>query len=167
MARYEITPESVVEIHGRSSTGHRVGGDTNSATGGGEVEVQDGRIALDSSPSGYVELRVENLKSGSRLKDMALRQNVQAKQFPTIRYELKEATGGPDRFKLTGAVTFHGVTQDVIEEITARAEGDKLYIDGEHTFDIRDFGVKPFKIGPLQVYEDVKVVAHLVLRRTS
>lgn len=162
--RYVFTPESIVEIHANSSV-HPIHGETHAVSGEVQVEVEDGHIVVDPSPSGYVELPAEELKSGKKLEDRELRRRIDAKQFPTIRYELNDAGGGPESFKLLGTLTFHGVSRQFSEEVTARVDGDTIHVEGEHTFDIREFDVKPPKILTLQVYPEVRVVARLVARR--
>ena len=50
---------------------------------------------------------------------------------------------------------------------TAKVEGDTLKVEAEHTFDIQDFGVKPFKILMLKVHPDVRVRVKVVARQES
>lgn len=164
MARFTWTPDSTVQIQAKSSM-HPIEGETNAVTGEAVVEVKDGEFVLEPPPSGYVEMAIEALESGHKLQDREMRRRVEAKKYPTIRYDLKEASGGPHNFKVLGSLTFHGVTQQFAEDATARLDGDTLYVEGEHTFDIRDFGVKPPKILTLQVYPEVHVVARLVGRK--
>ncbi|MDQ6909894.1 MAG: YceI family protein [Actinomycetota bacterium] len=141
---------------------HPIHGDLHDIRGEATVEVADGAINLDPAPTGYIEADVESLKSGKKLEDKALRKQVEADKYPTIRYEVRGAEGGPESFKITGAFTFHGVTQEFIEEATAKIEGDTLKVEAEHTFDIQDFGVKPFKILMLKVHPEVKLALRLV-----
>lgn len=167
MTRFEFTDESVVEIKAKSSL-HPIEGESNAVQGHVEVELgDDGTIQLEPQPVGQVEMAVDALESGHRLQDMEMRRRIEAKKYPTIRYELKETSGGPERFTLRGTLTFHGVSQEFTEEATARIDGDTIYVEGEHTFNIEDFDVKAPKILKLQVYPDVLVVARLVGRRAG
>lgn len=164
MDTFEFTSESVVEIKANSSL-HPIEGQTNRVTGSVSAEITDGEILLEPAPSGHVEMPVDALESGHKLQDKEMRRRVEAKQYPVIRYELDQARGGPERFTLLGTLTFHGVSQQFEEEATVRLAGDVIHVEGEHTFDIRDFGVKPPKILTLQVYPEVRVVARLVAKR--
>lgn len=167
MARFEFTDESVVQIYADSDV-HPIEGESNEVSGEVTVEVgEDGKILLDPPPTGYVEMHTDALKSGKRLQDMEMRRRIQAKKYPTLRYELKDVTGGPETFQLTGTLTFHGVTQEFAEEATVRVEDGRLHVEGEHTFDIREFDVKPPKILKLQVYPQVRVVARLVAQEAT
>lgn len=167
MSRFEFTDDSVVEIKAKSSL-HPIEGETSDVRGIVDVELDDdGNIQLEPQPSGHVEMDVDALKSGHRLQDMEMRRRMEAKKYPTLRYELQEATGGPERFTLRGTLTFHGVSQEFTEEATARVQDGVLHVEGEHTFNIEEFDVKAPKILKLQVYPDVTVVARLVGRQTG
>jgi len=160
VARFTWTPESVVELHADSSV-HPIHGDIRSLRGEGNVDVVDGNVSANGA-SGYIEADVEQLQTGKKLEDIALRKQIDAKKFPTVRYEVRGAEGGPESFKLSGSFTFHGVTQDFVEEAKASVQGGKLHVEAEHTFDIRDFGVKPFKILSMSIKPEVRLVVHLV-----
>lgn len=164
MPRYQLTSDSVVEIHAQSSM-HPIDGETHSVAGEVDVELEDGKIVLDPPPAGYIEMPVDALESGHTLQDKEMRRRVDAKKHPIIRYQLDEASGGPEQFKLLGTLHFHGVDQQFSEEATARVDGDSLFVEGEHTFDIREFDVKPPKMLGLQVYPEVRIVARLVAKR--
>lgn len=141
---------------------HPIHGELHDIRGEATVEVDGTAIKLDPTPTGYIEADVDSLKSGKKLEDKALQKQVEANKYPTIRYEVRGVDGGPDAFKITGAFTFHGITQEFVEECTAKIDGNMLRVEAEHTFDIQDFGVKPFKILMLKVHPEVKLVLHLV-----
>lgn len=163
MKTYVFSKESVVEIHANSSM-HPIEGETHEVTGEASGEVEDGQIVLDPQPQGYFEIPVDAMKSGHKLQDMEMRRRVEAKKFPTIRYELAQIEGGPETFDVTGKLTFHGVTKEFTEKVTARIEGDTLHAEGEHTLDLNDYGMKPPKILNLQVYPEVRVVVRVVAK---
>lgn len=163
MAKFAWTDESTVEIHAKSSV-HPIHGETHAVRGEVSGEVRDGQILLDPPPAGYVECSVDALKSGNKLEDFEMRRRIEAKKYPTIRFDLREASGGPEEFKLRCALTFHGVTKEFEEICSARLENDVLYVEGEHTFNIEEYGVVAPKIMNLKVYPDVRIVARLVGR---
>lgn len=160
MTHFSWTKDSTASIYATSSV-HPITGEIHDVRGEADVEVDGDKVV---GGSGYLEADVDSLKSGKKLEDMALRKQVEAKKYPTIRYEVRSVDGGPDTFKVTGAFTFHGVSQEFVEECTARIVGGALMVDSEHTFDIQDFGVKPFKLLSLSVHPQVKVTLHLVGR---
>jgi hypothetical protein len=159
VARFTWTRDSVVELHASSSV-HPIHGEIRDLRGECDAEVSDGRVV--GGGGGYIEAPVDALSSGKKLEDMALRKQIDAKRFPTIRYDVRSVSGGPEQFKVNGALTFHGITQEFVEECKASVEGGTLKIEAEHTFDIRDFGVQPFKILTLKVHPEVRLVVRMV-----
>ncbi len=161
MAKFTWTSESTVELHADSSV-HPIHGDIRELRGEAECDVADGKLVPGGSTHGWIEADVSQLKTGKKLEDIALSKQIDAKKYPTVRYEVRSVDGGPDTYKVNGAFTFHGVTQDFTEEVRASLDGGKLRVQAEHTFDIRDFGVKPFKILTMSIKPEVRLVVHLV-----
>ncbi len=161
MAKFTWTSDSVVELHADSSV-HPIHGEIRNLRGEAVCEVSDGKLAPGAGTTAWLEADVEQLGTGKKLEDIALRKQIDAKRHPTVRYEVRSVEGGPENFKMSGAFTFHGVTQDFVEECKATLSGGQLHVEGEHTFDIRDFDVKPFKLLGMQIKPEVRLVVHLV-----
>jgi hypothetical protein len=62
-------------------------------------------------------------------------------------------------------VTAHGRTQSFEEDFQLRLDGPRLVMEGEHTFDMRDFNVKPPRFLTLKVEPEVTVRARIVADR--
>lgn len=161
---FVFTDESLIEIRGESTL-HPIEGRARSVAGEVRGEVDGGCITLDPAPSGWVEVPVASLTSGKRLQDIKMRRRIGAGEHPKIRYELGEVRGGPEWFTLTGRLTFRGTTREVVEEGEVRLDGDRLTVEAEHVFDIRDFGMDPPRILVLQVEPEVRVRVRLVAVR--
>jgi len=157
MATFRIQPErSKVWIEARTSL-HPIRGEATGLEGSIEADVTEGQVEFGDTPKIQVELLVERLKSGKALEDAELQRRIDAKRYPTIRGEVREVKDvGGGRYRMRGDLTFHGVTRPVEGEVSAKVEGNSLVIEGEQTFDIRDFGVEPPKILMLKVHPDVK-----------
>lgn len=170
MPTYRIVPErSQVWIEARSSL-HPIHGEGKGLEGSIEAEVVDGRLDLNGPPQIRVELPVEQLKSGKAMEDAEMMRRVEARKYPTIRGQVtgvQEAPGG--HYRLRGDLTFHGVTRAVEGEVWMSVPdgNDTIVIEGEHTFDIRDFGVQPPKILMLKVHPDVKVRVRVVAQQEA
>ena len=160
MARFTWASESVVELSAKSSV-HPIHGEIRNLRGEATVDVQDGKL-VPAGASAWIEADTEQLQTGKKLEDIALRKQIEVKKYPSVRYEVRSVDGGPDTFKVTGAFTFHGVTQEFAEEVRASIDGGKLRVEGEHEFDIRDFGVEPFKILTMKIYPEVNLKVRLV-----
>jgi polyisoprenoid-binding protein YceI len=163
MAALRIVPEaSEVHIDARSSL-HAIHGRATQIGGEVDVEVVDGRPG--TSLRGRIEVPVAGLRSGNPLEDRELHRRVDARRFPTILGEVRSATSadGDGTFRVEGDITFHGVTQPATGEVRISVEGDRLVVEGEHVFDVRDFGITPPRILMLRVEPDVTVRIRLVV----
>ena len=161
MAKFAWTSDSSVELTAKSSV-HPIHADIRNLRGEANVEVTDGNIEVGPDTNGWLEADVDQLLTGNKLEDMALRKQIDAKKYPTVRYEVTSVDGGPDNYKVTGTFEFHGQRQDFTQSVRATMAGDKLSIEAEHTFDIQDFGVKPFRVLTMKIYPDVNLKVHLI-----
>jgi polyisoprenoid-binding protein YceI len=158
-----------VWIEARSSL-HPIHGEGKGLEGVVEAAVTDGRLALNGDTVIRLELPVDQLKSGKAMEDAELLRRIDARKFPKIRgvtTEIKEIDAG--RYRVSGDLTFHGVTRAVEGEVSvSMPDGDgTIVLEGEQTFDIRDFGVKPPKILMLKVHPDVKVRVRVVAEQEA
>ncbi|HUY21704.1 MAG TPA: YceI family protein [Acidimicrobiales bacterium] len=164
--RYDIDPErSQVWISARSNV-HPIHSETRGMTGFVDVEVScAGRLDMRVPPQARLELPVDRLSSGNPLNDREMRRRIDARRFPTITGELlsmKEA-GRPAAYLAEGDITFRGMTQRFADELTVAVAPDgTLVFEGEHVFDIRDFGMDPPRVLVLKVYPDVTVRVRVV-----
>ena len=169
VATFRIDPSrSKVWIEARSSM-HPIHGEAEGLEGSIEAEVADGRIDVSGVPRIQIKLPVDKLQSGKKLEDAEMMRRIDARRYPTIRGETTELNeNGGGRYRVRGDLTFHGVTREVEGEVTISAPDERsLVIEGEQTFDIRDFGVQPPKILMLKVHPDVRVRVKVVARQES
>jgi polyisoprenoid-binding protein YceI len=157
MAARPILPDrSEVLVDARSSV-HAIRGRASQLSGEVDVDIVDGRPG--SSLRGRIEVPVRGLRSGNPLEDRELHRRVDARRFPTIVGEVRSATAvdGDGLFRVEGDITFHGVTQPVTGEVQVSVDSDAVVIEGEHVFDVRDFGITPPRILMLRVEPEVTV----------
>jgi polyisoprenoid-binding protein YceI len=163
--RFRIDPDrSHVWTESRSSV-HPIHGEANGLQGEVDVQLKDGRLDLSVAPHIRLELDVERLRSGNALYDGEMLRRIGARRFPRIVGEVKEMRDldGSDRYHVVGELSFHGVTRPEEGEVTVEVdEGRTVVIDGERTFDVRDFDIEPPKILMLRVHPDVAVRVHVV-----
>jgi polyisoprenoid-binding protein YceI len=160
VTRFRVIPEqSQLWIEARSSL-HPIHGEGTGIQGEAELEVSDGKIDLSAPLKARIELPVERLRSGNALQDMEMRRRIEAQKYPTIIGELVKATAlsQPNRYRLQGDLTFHGITRRLEADVGATLDGQRvLRVEGEYVLDVRSFGVTPPRILGLQVYPEVKV----------
>jgi polyisoprenoid-binding protein YceI len=160
VTRFRVVPEqSRIWIEARSSL-HPIHGEGTGIQGGAELEVTDGKIDLSVPLKARIEFPVEQLHSGNALQDMEMRRRIEAQKYPTIVGELVKPTAlsQPNRYRLEGDLTFHGITRRLQADVTATLDGQGvLLMEGEYVLDVRGFGVTPPRILGFQVYPEVKV----------
>ncbi|MFN8036867.1 MAG: YceI family protein [Acidimicrobiia bacterium] len=158
VTRYELVPErSQVWIEGSSSV-HPVHATTTGLAGWIEVDLTATGLAAKSDASGHVEIPVQQLRSGNPLVDRETRRRVDAKKYPLISGDVT-GVDGVDRgvLHLRGVIHFRGESCDVEGDLTVGRDGDGLILEGEQTFDVRDWGLQPPKLLMLTVHPDVTV----------
>ena len=158
MARYIVQPESSrVWIDGSSSL-HPIKSDASGLIGSVEFVSAGGRDPQELLLGGEIRIAVDRLKSGNALVDRETRRRVKADKYPEIVGTVREIEAvGDGRFAVVGTIEFRGEERDVSGELTVSQVGDRIVIEGEQSFDVRDWGFTPPKIGLLRVHPDVHV----------
>ena len=168
MPRFNVVPsDSRVWIKARSSL-HPIDSESSGIEGFVDAELgPDGGLDLSVPPKARIKMAVELLSSGNMFYDREMKRRVDARRFPTIDGELTAASrsGNDGRYMMTGEVTFRGVTNSYRDEMTLDHNGDgTISLEGEHTFDLRDFEFEPPRILMLRVYPEVTVKVRVVAR---
>ena len=168
MRHFEVVPqESRVWIHARSSL-HPI--DSESAGIEGHVDCETlggGRLNLNVRPTARIEMPLRALTSGNPLQDREMMRRIDARRYPAITGELTDmrSDDGDGVYAVTGDVTFHGVTRSCADQMKLSwASDEQLVLEGEHTFDIREFSLEPPKILMFRVHPDVTVRVRIVAR---
>jgi polyisoprenoid-binding protein YceI len=160
LARYNIVPKrSQVWIHARSSL-HAIDTSTDGLEGWLDLE----------APAGHLELPVEKLRSGNPLEDRELKRRIDSRRFPTIEGNLSsmKETEERDVYLVQGELTFKGVTRSYEHTMTLSMEDENtVHLEGESTFDVRDFGLEPPRILMLKVEPEVRVRVAIVAEKES
>jgi DNA-binding PadR family transcriptional regulator/polyisoprenoid-binding protein YceI len=158
-----IKDRSAVVIEARSSIGPIAFG-TNGVRGWLDVELFDGLVAVDSSPTAWLEVSLEELSSGNALYDAELLSRADARRFPTAVVNLHHLSrmGDGNRYQLEGDVTFHGMTRRLGGAVTAALLDQRtMIVTGEQVFDVRDFDMSLPTMPLLKIYPDVRVHLHV------
>ncbi len=168
MARFRIVPDKSAVVIQASSSLHPIHTRTTGLVGFLEVDVRDGVIDTAADPRGELSLRVDRLSSGNRLEDSELQRRIDARRHPTIDGRLVHMSkaSGDGRYRVAGDVAFHGVTRRCEDELVITPIDDRtLRVEGESSFDIRDFGMDPPRIFMLRVHPDVKVRIEVIAEK--
>ncbi len=167
MTTYEIDPDrSQVWIDGTSSV-HPIRATATGLVGHVEVLRPRGHLSAEPLVSGEVRIEVDRLDSGNALVDRETRRRVDARRHPEIVGTVTSAERlTVDRVAVTGDLDFRGEVRSVSGELTVAVEDGELIMEGTQTFDVRDWGLKPPRVGLLRVHPDVEVRIRVVGHRT-
>jgi polyisoprenoid-binding protein YceI len=166
VARYRIDPErSTVSVHARSSL-HPIHSTTDGLEGYVDLDMEaDGGVDLGARPAAQLSLPVSRLSSGNRMEDRELQKRIDARRYPTITGVLEEMVraGSNGSYRVSGQVTFRGVSRPHQDEMTIHAVDDQtIQLAGTSRFDIREFGMEPPRVLMLKVDPEVDIHVDIV-----
>jgi hypothetical protein len=168
VTRFRVLPAaSSVSAQMRSSV-HDLHAESRNLEGTIEGELEESGVPrFDAAHSARLQVSVDSMRSGSRLQDRELQRRLDPRRHPAIEVSVERAwqLDGHDRCRAAFRVTAHGRTQSYESDFQMRLEGDRLVVEGEHTFDMRDFDGSPPRVLALQVKPEVIVRARLVAGR--
>jgi len=158
MASFEIDPErSSVEIAGSSSL-HPIHARSNGLSGWFEVSLSRGKLSGEPELVGEVSIPVDRLGSGNPLVDRETRRRLDSGRYPEITGKALGSRRVDDAtIAVSGAITLRGEIREVTGELVVSAHGDDLVLTGSSTFDVRDWGLKPPRVGLLKVHPQITV----------
>jgi YceI-like domain len=167
MARYGIQPtRSRLWIDARSSV-HPIHSTADGLEGFIDLGAdRDDRVG--PRPAGRLSFPVSKLSSGNIFEDRELRKRIDARRFPTIDGVLTamEPLDEHGLVRVRGDLSFRGVTRSVDGTMTLSVVDDgTIRLDGQSTFDIRNFGMEPPRILMLRVEPDVKVRVEIIAEK--
>ena len=157
-----VPSASAILVEARSSVGGITFGTTQlGGTFTGVLLEPDGdqRVELVRATA---TVPVTSLVSGNRLYDNELHQRLNARRFPTITAELRQAKDlGSGRFNIAGDLTIHGETRPQLcsAEVTLGPDPARpsVVVSGSAALDIRDFDISLPSALMLRIYPDVVV----------
>jgi len=169
VSSFRVVPDrSSLIIQARSSVG-AINWEATGIEGEIEADIGEGGVDLAAPTRARLEMEVGRLHSGNALYDAELLQRIDARRFPTTAVELRQLTPvtGP-RYRALGDLNFHGITREVTGTVSVEVNGgNRLVVEGEQVFDIRDFDVPSPKILMLKILPDVRVHLLLLAERES
>ena len=171
MTRFEALQERSEVVLEANTSVHPIRVKTNRVNGLFEAELDNNGKPDFSQPfSGWLEISVNDLKSGNPLLDRVMPGHLDTRRYPTITAELIEIYGenGDGQYHTIGDITFHGVTQRFENTLTiSNLDETTLAIRGEILIDVRDFEVHPPKLLMFKLEPEVNVLLNSVVRQVS
>lgn len=162
MGTYRFDPAaSRLDVHASSSL-HGI--DTGADGMEGELTLTltaEGVVDRSAPVEATIRFALDRLRSGNPLEDVATERAIELKRYPEVEGRLttiEPAGGSAGRYRVAGELTFHGVTRDVDGEIELTVADDgSLALVGEQVLDVRDWKVRPPRLGLLKVHPDIRV----------
>lgn len=152
MTRYDVVAgESEVWVEAASSL-HAITGRADGLRGWVDLEgttITGARIELDA----------ERLRWGNPLLDRETRRRIDAARHPMIVGTMTAMDSNDDRSAgLRGTIAFHGVEREVSGSVVVTTPtADAVVIEGEQTFDVRDWSLEPPRLLMLKVDPHIRV----------
>lgn len=143
---------------------------TTSMTGNANILINDAGQLVSIDAISF-SLPVANLQSKDKKMDNNARDALKANQYPTINFQLTNATFTPignNRFsiKANGNLTIAGVTRGMSMDVTGVLNNNRsLSITGKKSFNMTDFDIKPpqFLLGTMKTGDKVTVDFNILL----
>jgi polyisoprenoid-binding protein YceI len=159
-----VAAESQLRIEAYATLPKPIRGTATGLNGTFSANVEDGRLSLDPVPALSVIVPVAKLSSGNEFQDREIRKLISSARHPNLVGELRRVEPGPrpDVYRVHGAITIMGVTQEYDGEVTIHVDGRRVSIVGSQKMDIRRFGIEPPKILTIQIYPNFDVTLQLV-----
>lgn len=162
--RFEVLADrSAVLVEARSTVGPITFG-VMGLTGSFETQTCDGAVCPDAGTTATVVIPTNELRSGNGMYDAELRRRIDARRYPKVTLTLQDCTasGVPDRYRVGGEVTIHGVTRRLDGTVHVAQPGPGvLSVTGEQAVDIRDFDIAIPTVLMLRIYPDVVVKLYI------
>ncbi len=129
----------------------------------GEFTLDPGNLSL--GVRGSATVNPASLRTGIRGRDRDLRSVLEVDKYPEIRFTLAEvdasfpslAERADTALRITGVLMIHGVERPVTLSGRARIVEGRLWVRGEGTVKMADFGIRPPKKFFLSVKDEVQV----------
>jgi polyisoprenoid-binding protein YceI len=99
-----------------------------------EIDAGDFRL-LDTWVSEKDRKKIADYTRSAKMLDTA--------KYPVMSFHSESVEAAGDGYKVTGELTIRGMTKPVVLSVKARPEGDSLVVEGESSFSMAKFGLKP------------------------
>jgi len=166
-SRYVVVPAASTLKFDVSTSLHPVHGQASDLHGTIEVSFDGDTLAHDPAPHMHVEFPVNSLRSGNTLQDREVWKLVDSRRFPMVAGDLRalRPNGKTYHYFAAGDITLAGRQRRYDGELTVTREGERLTVEGELTFDVRHFGLKPPQMLMFKVDPHIKVHLRVVAER--
>ena len=169
MSRYRAVPEESKFWAELDSNAHPV--EVKAAGMYGYIEASfngDGQLDPAATHRAQLAFWVEDLNSGNELRDIEMLRRMNSRGHPSIEWSVKKVSLlNRGRCRASGEVTVRGRTRSFEEDFKMSVAPGLLVLEGEHVFDMRDFGIEPPRFFWLWIEPRIKVGVRVVAKQVS
>jgi polyisoprenoid-binding protein YceI len=128
----------------------------------------DGQLDPSLPHRAQLAFWVEDMNSGNELRDVEMMRRMDPRRHPSIEWTVRKVTSrGDGRVRASCEVTVHGRTRTFEEDFRMSKAPGLLVIEGEHDFDMRDFGIVPPKFLWLWIEPRLKARVRIVAKQVA
>ena len=144
------------------STLHGIDGHADGLRGTIELDADGGLVAA------HLEVEAEQLRWGNPLLDRETRRRIDVRSHPTIVGDVLSSELAHDgTFHLRGTIGFRGLAHEVAGDVVVTTpEAGRLVVDGDQSFDVRDWGLEPPRLLLISVDPVIRVRMHVEADRS-
>ncbi len=157
MTVYRIDPAASTVHVAAKSTLHGIDGHADGIVG--TIEIGDDGVLVGA----HLEVEAERLRWGNPLLDRETRRRIDVRSHPTISGDVRgvESSDGAS-LHLRGTIAFLGIEREVDGDIGLTASApDRIVVEGEQSFDVRDWGLEPPNLLLIRVEPVIRVRIHV------
>ena len=117
------------------------------------IEIDSGKKEIKKVT---VQVDVTTFDSGNSSRDSHAMEVIDALSFPDSKFESSSIQQKGDSLKISGKLTFHGVTKDIIISAAAKWSTNKLVVEGHFDISLTAFNVERPSLLLIPVKDDLK-----------
>ncbi|MFO7591836.1 MAG: YceI family protein [Acidimicrobiia bacterium] len=156
MTTYRIEPSASTVDVAATSTLHGIDGHADGVTG--SVEIDDDGVLVGA----HVEVDAARLGWGNPLLDRETRRRINVRDHPTISGRVLSVESAADGMHVRGSISFLGVENEVTGTVSVvTASPGRVVVEGEQSFDVRDWGLTPPNLLLIRVEPEIRVRIHV------
>ncbi|HEU5301109.1 MAG TPA: YceI family protein [Acidimicrobiia bacterium] len=156
MTTYRIDPSASKVDVAATSTLHGIDGRADGVAGSVEID-EDGVLA-----GAHVEVDAARLGWGNPLLDRETRRRINVRDHPAISGRVLSVESAADGMQVRGTIGFLGVENEVTGTVSVvTASSGRVVIEGEQSFDVRDWGLAPPNLLLIRVDPMIRVRIHV------
>ncbi len=104
----------------------------------------------------FVQVDVTTFDSGNSNRDSHAMEVVDALTYPTATFKSTSLSSNGDKTNVSGKLTFHGVTKDIVIPVSFKWSKDQLVVDGSFDISLTEFNIERPKLLMIPVKDDLQ-----------